>query len=106
MFKRRPRWRSSESLVSAIQVTGSETRSGVQTSRNAVLGAMYVLGYAGFMALIRFKYRCDKTGLTYEFEGWHLETEDIPKINEGREEVPCSMCGGKHVLFVEEDKSS
>jgi hypothetical protein len=46
-----------------------------------------------------YRYKCEKTGLTYSIEKLRdsrAEDEKTMKL-----EVPCPYCGGKHTVFVE-----
>ena len=47
-----------------------------------------------------YRYTCDKTGLTYSTDGWNNTPENVEKVNQSKIEVPCSVCGGMHVLFI------
>ena len=51
-----------------------------------------------------YRYKCDKTGLTYSYDKLVNSAENIKKINDSKFEVPCSQCGGKHLLVAEKKK--
>jgi Zn finger protein HypA/HybF involved in hydrogenase expression len=61
--------------------------------------------YAGRMKRAKVKFRCDKTGLVYEWKDFRFRPESMKEINEHKMELHCEACGGKHVAFVEEERS-
>jgi len=48
-----------------------------------------------------YKYKCDKTGITYALDTLVNTPENVAKINGGKLQVPCLQCGKSHIIIVE-----
>jgi rubredoxin len=49
-----------------------------------------------------YKYKCDKTGLTYEVDKTRNRVKNIGETTTVKLEMSCPHCEGKHRLFAEE----
>jgi rubredoxin len=51
-----------------------------------------------------YKYKCNKTGLTYPMDKPRKGAENTDDMKTLKLEARCPQCGGNHTLFVEEEK--